>query len=39
MSIDDPVRLAALDGTDSRTFAMMDPPGLWLDRDDQTMIA
>lgn len=39
MSIDDPVRLDALDGTDSPTFAMMDPPSLWLDRDDQTMLA
>lgn len=39
MSIDDPVQLAALDGTESPTFAMMDPPGLWLDWDDQTMLA
>ncbi|MGW8429409.1 hypothetical protein ACWGJQ_28960, partial [Peribacillus simplex] len=39
MNIDDPVQLAALDGTEAPTFAMMDPPGLWLDRDDQTMLA
>ncbi len=39
MSIDDPVQLAALDGAEAPTFAMMDPPDLWLDRDDQTMLA
>ncbi len=39
LSIDDPVQLAALDGTESPAFAMMAPPGLRLNRDDQTMLA
>ncbi|WP_447594077.1 DNA repair protein [Stenotrophomonas rhizophila] len=39
MSIEDPMQLAALDGVESPTFAMMDPPGLWLDRDSETMMA
>lgn len=39
MSINDPVQLAALDGMESPTFAKMDPPELWLDRDSKTMMA
>lgn len=38
-AIDDPVQLAALDGTESPTFAMMDPVDVWLNRDDTTMMA
>ncbi|WP_411851215.1 DNA repair protein [Stenotrophomonas sp. LGBM10] len=38
-SIDDPVQLAALDGSESPTFAMMDPVDVWLNRDDTTMMA
>ncbi len=39
MFIKDPMQLAALDGVESHEFAMMDRPGLWLERNSEAMMA